>query len=219
MGVLAAIAKKDVQRTRIDVNKAKNSAARAEQKLKRVSTKTGESGTPAVVEAKEVLTKANNALSKAESAFKQAQQSIKDATERADESIKIRSLVIKCWSKPLGELVKAASHPIPGCVQSYRIILPRGSKICDQHQCKKLRLLVRLTADAFNQARAGFGIAHHVGRPMPRETPKSWSYIQHAWNTCARTPVASAIESIADGDQNSVTLHLFGDGTKRKTKQ
>ena len=51
---------------------------------------------------------------------------------------------------------------------------------------------------------------------MPPELPKSWSYLQHAWNTCARTPVASAIESITDGDQNSVTFHLFGDG-KRKT--
>ena len=133
--VLAAIAKKDVQKTRIHVKKASKSVARAAKKLKRVSQQTGESGTPAVVEAKEALTKANNALSKAESAFKQAEQCVKDATERADESIKIRSLVIKCWSKPLGQLVKAASHPIPGCVQSCRIILPRGSKISDQQQC------------------------------------------------------------------------------------
>merc|ERR1711934_1196814 len=106
------------------------------------------------------LTKANKALSKAESAFNQAEQYVKDATERADESIKIRSLVIKCWSKPLGQLVKAASHPIPGCVESCRIILPRGSKINGQHQCKNLRLLVRLTPDAFDRARAGFGSAH-----------------------------------------------------------
>ena len=133
--VLAANAKKDLQRTRIDVKKARNSAARAEKKLKGVSKKGSESGTPAVVEANVALAKANNALSKAESAFKQAEENLQDATERADESIKTRSLVIKCWSKPLGQLVKAASHPIPGCVQSCRIILPRGSKISDQHQC------------------------------------------------------------------------------------
>jgi len=133
--MLAANAKKDLQRTRIGVKKASKSVASAAKKLKRVSQQTGESGAPAVVEAKEALTKVNNALIKAESAVKQAEQKYKDATERADESIKIRSAVIKCWSKPLGQLVKAASHPIPGCVQSCHIILPRGSKISDQHHC------------------------------------------------------------------------------------
>ena len=132
---LAANTKKALKMTRIGVKKASKSAARAEKKLKRVSQQTGESGTPAVVEAKEALTKANDALSKAERAFKQAEENLQDATERADESIIIRSAVIKSWSKPLGELVKAASHPIPGCVQSCRMILPRGSKISDQHQC------------------------------------------------------------------------------------
>ena len=132
---LAAGAKKDLKRTRIDVNKATKSTADAENKLQSVLKKADKAGTAAVVEAKEALAEAKNALSTAESAFKQAEQYVKDATERADESIKIRSLVIKCWSKPLGQLVKAASHPIPGCVQSCRIILPRGSKISDQHQC------------------------------------------------------------------------------------
>ena len=121
--------------TRIGVKKASKSAARAEKKLKRVSQQTGESGTPAVVEAKEALAKANNALSKAESAFKQAEQYVKDATERADESIKIRSAVIKCWSKPLGQLVNASSHSTPDCVESCRIILLRGSNISGQRQC------------------------------------------------------------------------------------
>ena len=86
--VLAANAKKDLQRTRVAVRRRR-------------------SAIPAVMEANVALTKANNALSKAESAFRQALQSLKDATERADESIKIRSLVIKCWSTPLGQLVKA----------------------------------------------------------------------------------------------------------------
>merc|ERR1712032_934964 len=216
--VLAAIAKKDFQRTRIVVKKASKSAARAEKKLKRVSQQTGESGTPAVVEAKEALTEANNALNTAESAFKQAGQKLKDATERADESIKIRSLVIKCWSTPLGELVKAASHSRPDCVERCHLILPPGSKVKGQHQCKKLQLLVCLTPDAFNQARAAFGIAYHVGRSMPRELPKSWGYLQYGWNTCARTPVASAIESITGGDDGSVTFHLFGDGKKKTPK-
>ena len=76
-------------------------------------------------------------------------------------------------------------------------------------------MIVCLTPDAFDRARAGFGSAHHVGRLMPRELPKSWGYLQYGWNTCARTPVASAIESITDGDQNSVTFHLFGDGKKK----
>jgi len=42
--------------------------------------------------------------------------------------------------------------------------------------------------------------------------------MQHAWNTCARSPVASAIESVTDGDENSVIFHLFGDG-KKKTRR
>ena len=80
-----------------------------------------------------------------------------------------------------------------------------------------MQLLVCLTPDAFDRARAGFGSAHHVGRQMPREVPKSWDYLQYGWNTCARTPVASAIESITDGDENSVIFHLFGDGAKEKS--
>ena len=84
---------------------------------------------------------------------------------------------------------------------------------------KKLQLLVCLTSDAFNQARAGFGSAHHVGREMPREVPKSWHYLQYGWNTCARTPIASAVESITGGDENSVTFNLFGDGSKKKKQK
>ena len=55
---------------------------------------------------------------------------------------------------------------------------------------------------------------------MPPELPKSWSYIQHAWNTSARTPVASAIESAAkNGDEKVVIFRLFGDGSKVKKKK
>ena len=83
----------------------------------------------------------------------------------------------------------------------------------------KTHLLVFLTPDAFARARSGFGSAHHVGRPMPCEVPKSWYYLQGAWNTSARTPVTSAIESVTGGDETSVTLRLFGDGAKKKKKK
>ena len=54
---------------------------------------------------------------------------------------------------------------------------------------------------------------------MPREVSKSWTYTQQAWNSCARTPVASAIESTIGGDDKSVTFCLFGDGSKSKAKK
>ena len=54
---------------------------------------------------------------------------------------------------------------------------------------------------------------------MPSELPKSWDYLQYAWNTCARTPVASAIESVKGGDDTSITFCLFGDGSKQKNKK
>ena len=53
---------------------------------------------------------------------------------------------------------------------------------------------------------------------MPREVSKSWTYTQQAWNSCARTPITSAIESTIGGDAKSVTFHLFGDGIKNKKK-
>ena len=81
---------------------------------------------------------------------------------------------------------------------------------------EKAYLLVCLTSDAFDRARAEFGRAHHVGRSMPSELPKSWDYVHYAWNTFARTPVASAIESITGGDESSITFRLFGDGSKKK---
>ena len=80
-------------------------------------------------------------------------------------------------------------------------------------------LFVRLTPGALSQARARFGFTHHVGRPMPCELPRSWHYLAKAWNTSARTPVAAAIESIIDGDETSVTFHLFGDGKKKNEKK
>ena len=54
---------------------------------------------------------------------------------------------------------------------------------------------------------------------MPREVPKSWDYAHHAWDTCARTPVASAIESVTGGDEKLVTFNLFGDGSKKKARK
>ena len=55
---------------------------------------------------------------------------------------------------------------------------------------------------------------------MPRELPKSWSYLQHAWNNYARTAVASAIEAAVEaGDNKCVTFRLFADGSKKKRKK
>ena len=82
-----------------------------------------------------------------------------------------------------------------------------------------MHLILCLTPDAFERARVGFGRAHHVGRSMPSELLKSWRYVQYTWNTSARTPVASAIESITGGDESSVTFRLFGDGSKKKKKK
>ena len=128
--VLAAIAKKDMKRTQKSVKNAEKSVAKAENKLKAGVKKSGKSG-----KANEALAKAKNTLIKAKSAAKQAEKKVEDATTRADESIKFQSAVIQCWIKALGELVKAASHTIPDCVGSCRIILPTGSKISDQHRC------------------------------------------------------------------------------------
>ena len=83
---------------------------------------------------------------------------------------------------------------------------------------KQMHLILCLTPDAFERARVGFGRAHHVGHSMPSELQKSWGYVQHAWNTSARTPVAGAIESVIGGDESSVTFCLFGDGSKQKKK-
>ena len=83
----------------------------------------------------------------------------------------------------------------------------------------KPHLFVRLSSDAFNLARQKFGDTCHFGRGMPRELVKSWTYLQEGWNTCARTPVTSAIESVATGDSKSVTFHLFGDGLPKSKKK
>merc|ERR1712032_226493 len=173
--VRAANAEKHLEKTHNNVKKAEKSVAKAKNKLETAVKRSGESVTKAVVKATEARDKTKNALIKAERAAKQAEEKLKDATERAAESIKIQPAVIQCWIKALAELAKLVSHTTPDCVESCRMILPRGSKISDQHQCKKLQLLVCLIPDAFYRARAGFGSAHHVGRPMPRELPKSWS--------------------------------------------
>ncbi len=75
-------------------------------------------------------------------------------------------------------------------------------------------MLIRLTPEAFDRARENYGAARYIGRRMPREIQKSWTYAAEGYNTFARTPVTSAVESATGGDAESVTFHLFGDGTK-----
>ena len=75
-------------------------------------------------------------------------------------------------------------------------------------------MLIRLTPEAFDRARENYGAARHIGRQIPREIPKSWTYASEAWNQFARTPVTSAVESATGGDAESVTFQLFADGTK-----
>ena len=133
--VLAANAEKDLKRTHNNVKKAKKSAAKADNKLKTAVKKSGDSVTKAVLKAIAARDKAKHALINAESAANQAEEKLKDATGRAAESIKIQSAVIQCWIKALAELAKLVSHTTPDCVESCRIILPRGSKISGQHQC------------------------------------------------------------------------------------
>ena len=80
-----------------------------------------------------------------------------------------------------------------------------------------LWLFIRLTPETFERVRTNYGVARHVGREMPREIPKSWTYISHAWNKFARTPVTSTIENAKGGDEpGSVTFHLYGDGKGSK---
>ena len=82
------------------------------------------------------------------------------------------------------------------------------------------QLFLTLTTKAFEELRGRFGITRHVGRSMPPELQKSWSYLQHAWNNHARTPVVSAIEAaIEAGDNNFVVFRLFGTGSTKNKKQ
>ena len=130
--MLAVEAKKEMQRRQLAVKKSSKWAARVRKKVKVGLHK---SGTNSVIEAEEAVAKATNAVIKAESGVKQAEKDLEDATKRADVSIHLRSAVIKCWSKPLEELVKAASHATPDCVAHCRLILPPGSDIRGQRQC------------------------------------------------------------------------------------
>ena len=56
---------------------------------------------------------------------------------------------------------------------------------------------------------------------MPREIPKSWTYLQEGWNTHARTPVTKAIEAAVAGDNSPISaeLNLFGSGVKKPGKE
>ena len=78
-----------------------------------------------------------------------------------------------------------------------------------------LQLFIRLTPEAFESVRKKYGATRHVGREMPREIPKSWTYISEAWNKFPRAAVTSAVETATGGDARSVTFYLYGDGTKQ----
>ena len=80
-------------------------------------------------------------------------------------------------------------------------------------------LLVSLTSESFRAAREYFGRDYYVGSHLPREIPKSWTYLHEGWNTIARTPVTSAIEAAITGDNSTVSaeFHLFGRSLKKST--
>ena len=128
-------------------------------------------------------------------------------------------LCILTFPRPIGVFLfcvhkhKKNSHPANDCSAPFKLVvhdLNAGGG--------KPQLFVILTDDAFNKVRTGFGEARHFGRSMPRELPKSWSYLQQGWNTCARTPVTRAIEMAVNGDAKSVTFNLFSNGLKQKKK-
>ena len=79
-----------------------------------------------------------------------------------------------------------------------------------------LYLFLRLTREVFDLAREKFGDASRFGKQMPLEVPKSWTYLQAAWNTIARTPVMGVLESAARGDDKAVTFHMLSDGKRKK---
>ena len=80
-------------------------------------------------------------------------------------------------------------------------------------------LLIYLSSQSFRLAREYFGRDYYVGRHLPREIPKSWTYLQQAWNTIARTLVTEAIEAAVTGDNSTISadFHLFGSSLKKST--
>ena len=82
-------------------------------------------------------------------------------------------------------------------------------------------LLVCMRPKDFQAARENFGRVRHIGYHIPREIPKSWTYLQEGWNTHARTPVTRAIEAAVAGDNStsSAEFHLFGSCLKKSEKQ
>ena len=80
-------------------------------------------------------------------------------------------------------------------------------------------MFLTLTPEVFDLVREKFGSAKNVGRELPRELPKAWTYLNEAWNTIARTPITSVIESVTDGDAKSFRVDLLSDGTKKKKKK
>ena len=87
-------------------------------------------------------------------------------------------------------------------------------------------LLIHLSPKHFRDARENFGRERYVGSVMPREIPKSWTYLHEGWNTSARSPVTAAIEAAIAEDTSTVSavFHLFGSclkkpSTKNKKKK
>merc|ERR1711934_1007852 len=144
-----------------------------------------------------------------------AQASYKDAAVKADQTKALAHSIVQAWRAEFRDLTVSTSA-------ATALAKPKCLEACQLHvsPCPgggTPHLFLTLTSKSFNQVRERFGAERHVGSSMPPELPKSWSYLQHTWNKHARTAVSSAIESITDGDENSVIFHLFGDGKKKKS--
>merc|ERR1712032_707892 len=104
----------------------------------------------------------------------------------------------------------------PNYIESCQLYVTPGSKSKDSNiPCSENpHLFLTLTPEVFDLVREKFGSAKNVGRELPRELPKAWTYLNEAWNTIARTPITSVIESVTGGDAKSYHVDLLSDGTK-----
>merc|ERR1712048_408208 len=89
---------------------------------------------------------------------------------------------------------------MPTCMERCQLHLAPSSKNSKAKDGTSPCLLVCLRQKDFQAVSEGFGRSHHVGSRMPREIPKSWTYLQEGWNTHARAPVTEAIEAAVAGD-------------------
>merc|ERR1711907_720846 len=107
------------------------------------------------------------------------------------------------------------------CLQSCKLYFAQCTK-CKASKCQcgsRPWLLIYLSSESFRLARESFGSDYYVGRHLPREIPKSWTYIHETWNTIARTPVTAAIKSAMTGDNSTLSaeFYLFGSSLKKST--